>query len=207
MSDTETAEAEDRQLLWPRDGDRAFVEVHPLRGAWVAPATDERLYRMIKGFHESGDLLVAETELNLRRSMDLLYPIIFNYRQSLELRLKYLLMAYAPLASEEPDYRSHDLRKLWAKCKRVVACLDSSAQSSNQEAFDAVDALMAEYDAVDPGSDAFRFAHNTRGEAIKLNLSAIDLVNLRHVVAGIHNFLECADLHLHHGHGISRCCR
>jgi hypothetical protein len=133
------------------------------------------------------------------------YPIIFNYRQSLELRLKYLLMAYGPLTDEAPDYRSHDLEKLWAKCKRVIVTLDGAAQPSDKEAFEAVDKLIAEFDAVDPGSVTFRFAHDTKGKSIKLGISAIDLLNLRGVVAGLHNFLECVDLHLHHGRGVPHC--
>jgi hypothetical protein len=205
MSDTDTEQTEDLGLRWPKEDDLAFVEIHPLRGAWVATATDERLYRMIKGFHESGDLLVAETELKPRRALDLLYPVIFAYRQSLELRLKYLLMAYAPLADEEPDYRSHDLQKLWVKCKHVILHLEGTVQPSEKQTFEAVDTLVAQYAAIDPGSDAFRFAHDTRGQPIKLAISTIDLVNLRSVVAGIHNFLECVDLHLHHSRGVPRC--
>ena len=156
MSDVEVKRADDLGLRWPNGGDRAFVEVNPLRGAWAAKATDERLYRMIKGFHESGDLLVAETESNPRRALDLLYPIIFSYRQSLELRLKYLLMAYAPLVEEEPDYRTHDLPKLWVKCRRVILALRVAASASETEAFEAVDGLIGEFGAVDPGSDTFR---------------------------------------------------
>jgi hypothetical protein len=205
MTDIEAEEMDELEVRWPQANDKAFVEIHPLRGAWAATATNERLYRMIKGFHESGDLLVAETEQVSRKSIDLLYPIIFTYRQSLELRLKYLLMAYAPLVNETPIYRSHDLKKLWSKCKRVILALDDSAESSNKEAFDAVDKLIAEFDAVDSGSDTFRFAHDTKGQPIKLDISAIDLSNLRSVVAGLHNFLECVDLHLHHSRGIPHC--
>ena len=96
--------------------------------------------------------------------MDLLYPIIFNYRRSLELRLKYLLMAYAPLTHEAPDYRSHDLAKLWTKCKRVIVTLDGAAEPSDKEAFEAVDKLIAEFDAVDPGSDTFPISSRYKGE-------------------------------------------
>lgn len=160
---------------------------------------------MIKGFHETGDLLVAETELSPRRALDLIYPIIFAYRQSLELRLKYLLIVYAPLAGEEPEHRSHDLKKLWAKCKRVIVFLEGSSRPSDERVFEAVDGLIVEYDAIDPGSDTFRFAHNTKGHPIELAITTLDLVNLRSVVAGVHNFLECVDLHIHYGHGVPRC--
>lgn len=71
--------------------------------------------------------------------------------------------------------------------------------------FEAVDGLIVEYDAIDPGSDTFRFAHNTKGHPIELAITTLDLVNLRSVVAGVHNFLECVDLHIHYGHGVPRC--
>lgn len=205
MSEVGIEQAEDLELRWPNENDKVFVEVNPFQGAWAAKNTDERLYRMIKGFHESGDLLVAETELKPRRALDLLYPIIFSYRQSLELQLKYLLMAYAPLVSEEIDCRTHDLQKLWHKCRKVIQLLLPSVRPSETETFETVDALIAEYATIDPGSDAFRFAHDTKGQPVKLVISAIDLTNLRSVVAGLHNFLECVDLHLHDGNGIPRC--
>jgi hypothetical protein len=205
MSGTDAEQTEDLGLRWPQEDDKVFVEAHPLRGAWVSPATDERLYRMIKGFHESGNLLVAETEQNPRRALDLVYPVIFAYRQSLELRLKYLLMIYAAFADEEPEHRSHDIKKLWAKFRRVIVFLEGSARPSDKKVFEAVDRLIAEYYVIDPDSDAFRFAHDTKGRPINLAISTIDLVNLRSVVAGIHNFLECADLHLHYSHGVPRC--
>ena len=103
--------AGDFDLRWPNAYDRAFVEVHPFQGAWVSKGTDERLCRMIKGFHEAGDLVVEQSMAERHRGLNLLYPAIFNYRQSLELRLKYLLMAYGPLADEAPDFRSHKPRE------------------------------------------------------------------------------------------------
>ena len=205
MSNVDAEESDNLESSWPNTSDRAFIEAHPFRGAWTAKATDERLYRMIKGFHEAGDLLVAQSESEPRRALDLLYPSIFAYRQSLELRLKYLLMAYGPLAGEEPDFRNHGLQSLWSKCERVILFFDGHLLSANEDAFRAVRAQIEEFDTVDPGSDAFRFAHDTKGQPIKLPVSEIDLPHLRKVVANLHNFLECVDCQLHDGYGISRC--
>jgi hypothetical protein len=190
---------------WPRPTDRTFIEVQPFRGAWAAPRTDERLYRMIKGFHEAGDLLVTQSLAEPRRALDLLYPAIFAYRQSLELRLKYLLLAYGPLAGEKPDYRQHSLTRLWTKCRRIILFFEDKSNPPDRIACDAVERLISEFDDVDPGSDAFRFAHDTKGGPIELAVSEIDLSNLGRVVASIHNFLECVDYHLHYGYGVDRC--
>jgi hypothetical protein len=53
---------------------------------------------MIKGFREAGDLAAMEGAADPNRAQNLLCPVIFNYRQALELQLKYLLMAYGPLS-------------------------------------------------------------------------------------------------------------
>ena len=205
MKDFETPDLDDAALHWPRASDKTFVETAPFRGAWVASATDERLFRMIKGFHEAGDLLVFESNAEPHRALNLLFPLIFSYRQSLELRLKYLIMAYGPLANEAPDFRKHGLRELFAKCRRIISFFDTKLGDADREALDAVQARITEFDAIDPGSDAFRFAHDSKGQPIKPAASEIDLPNLKTVVSSIHNFLECVDLQFQHGYGITPC--
>lgn len=191
-------------LRWPNTSDRAFVETGPFRGAWAAKATDERLYRMIKGFREAGDMIVDQGIANHHRSLNLLYPAIFNYRQALELQLKYLLMAYGPLVNEAPDFKNHGLLKLWEKCRRIFFAIDTEANHS-EDAFRAVDAVIAEFDSIDPRSDVFRFAHDTKGQSIQIPVSEIDLPNLREVMAGLHNFLGCIDCHLRYTCGATPC--
>jgi hypothetical protein len=195
MSQTDTEETEASSLPWPSLSEKAFVEAHPFRGAWVANRADERLYRMIKGFREAGDLLVEEGVADPHRAQNLIYPIVFAYRQSLELRLKHLLVEFGPLAGEAPEFRTHDLKALWSKCTRVVAFFQSNLQSTDRDAFCAAETLIAEFDAIDPGSDAFRFAHDTKGRFVKLPLSAVDLAQLRKVIADLHEFLECVVCH------------
>src|SRR5258708_33396501 len=103
MSQADIEETEASSFPWPSVSDKAFVETLPFRGAWVANRADERLFRMIEGFREAGDLLVSESEGQPRRAQNLIYPVIFSYRQSLELRLKYLLVEFGPFAGERPD--------------------------------------------------------------------------------------------------------
>ena len=91
------------------------------------------------------------------------------------------------------------------KCRRVILFFENRSEPADKEAFQAVDALIAEFDAVDPGSDAFRFAHDTKGHLIRLAVSEIDLSNLREVVGSLHNFLECVDWHLRYSCDITPC--
>jgi hypothetical protein len=80
----------------------------------------------------------------------------------------------------------------------VVAFFENDLQPTDDEAFRAAEAVIAEFDIVDPGSDAFRFAHDTKGRSVKLALSTVDLANLRQVMANLHNFLECVACHFHY---------
>lgn len=198
MSQLDIEDLEASSFPWPSLSDKAFVETLPFRGAWVANRSDERLFRMIKGFHEAGDLLVSESEEEQRRAQNLIYPAVFSYHQSLELRLKCLLVEFGPFAGECPEFRTHDLKALWSKFKRVVAFFENDLRAKDEEAFNAAEALIAEFDSVDPGSDAFRFAHDTKGRSVKLPLTEVDLANLRQVMANLHNFLECVACHFHY---------
>jgi hypothetical protein len=98
---------------FPTGNDQLIVEAHPTRGGtYVAEHIGERLYRMINGFHEAGDLLVQQSDSESPMHSNLIYPAIFAYRQSLELHLKYFSMAYGRWAGEQPDFRTHDLSGL-----------------------------------------------------------------------------------------------
>lgn len=196
MSELEEKDADHFSSVWPHLGGRAFVDTAPYGGAWVANRADERLYRMIKGFHEAGDVLVAEGKAEPNRARNLIYPAIFAYRQSLELRLKYIISEFGRIVGEAPDFRTHDLSALWIKCKRIVASFQNGIQAHDEEAFRAADAQIAEFDAIDPGSDAFRFAHDTKGRPLKLALREVDLGNLQRAMESLHDFLECICYHL-----------
>jgi hypothetical protein len=129
----ELDESVERNSMWPSRYATPFVETNPFQGAWAAKRTNERLYRMIRGFREAGDLLAMEGAGDPNRAQNLLYPVIFNYRQALELQLKYLLMAYGPLVGEKPDFKTHRLNELWTKCKSVILQLrQTGAQRSGR---------------------------------------------------------------------------
>lgn len=205
MSSDDTGVMEDLESPWPTADERAFIEVHPLRGATVAEHSDERLHRMINGFCEAAHVLVEQSETEPHSRRNFIYPVVFLYRQSLELHLKYFLMAYGPLAGEVPNFCSHNLEDLWSSCKRLIAHFDSNPTPADKQTFQAVDDHIAEFDAIDPHSDALRFAHDTKGRPIRLPMATVDLPNLRKVVSRIHNFLECVDWQLRYGYQVTPC--
>jgi hypothetical protein len=154
------------------------------------------MYRVIKGFHEAGDLLISECKAEPQRAQNLIYPALFAYRQAVELRLKGILIEFGAICGEKPNFRTHDLVDLWARCRRVIGRFEGQLSVQDLETIGAAEAQIAEFDAVDPGSDAFRFVHDTQGKLIKLTLSEIDIDNLRKAMGSLLEFLECVPHHL-----------
>lgn len=175
---------------WPTAGDRAFVTAPPAYGAWLARDGKERRWHMIRGYHRAADLLVAEAEATAYLRPKLIYPIVFCYRHSLELALKQLLEDYGHHAGHTPEFRSHQLAAIWARCREVIEHFN---QGADPAPLDAIAKLIEEFADVDPGSFAFRYTSDTKGRLLDIRINWIDLSDLRAVVAGVHNFLECVD--------------
>jgi len=194
---TETKIDNDLEIAWPKTGDKLFEEVHTLRGATAAHDAEERQYRLNLGYQRGADLLVEHAEMRPHERADLLYPIVFCYRQALELRLKDLLITYGPDANETPDFKNHGLEDLWTKWKRVLTNLGYDPVLSEPDAR-VTETHIKEFAKVDPGSFNFRYAFKTDGNPIERTIGSIDLSRLRTIMAGILNYLECTDMELHH---------
>jgi hypothetical protein len=171
-------------------GDRVFVAAPWRYGAYPADDVRERLWRMIRGYREAADFLVEETEGEAYKRSNLIYPIIFAYRHSLELALKQLLEDHGRALGQPPEFRSHDISTIWPRCRSIIEHYNPGADPAPLEV---LASLVQEFSEVDPGSFAFRYASDRQGKRLDLKIGCIDLSELRAVMAGIHNFLECVD--------------
>lgn len=187
---------------WSIATDRLFKEVHLSYGAEISDWSEERLHRMIVGYREAADLLVAEGDTYSCVRDKFVYPIVFLYRHAIELHLKYVVMAYGAIAGVAPNFRSHGLTELWSAYMRVVDAIMTDLIVEDRRVFQEIGRLVAEFETVDPRSDALRFAHDTKGNLIKISVNGIDLANLRKVIAGIFDFLECVDWSFKNDYGV-----
>jgi len=181
------------ETRWPTPGDTAFLPAHALNGAWTAGDVKERLWRMIRGYRHAADLLVAAAEREPYVRPNLIYPIVFSYRHSLELALKQILEEHGPSAGKSPEFRTHELDKIWPRCREVIEHFNPGADPA---LLDVVAMLVGEFAQVDPGSFSFRYASDTKGNRLDLLVNSINLSEMRDVMAGVHNFLECVDLQI-----------
>src|ERR1700692_2298612 len=84
-----------REFRWPKRGDKAFsVSENWQQNARVVTGVHSRLVIMMTGYKAAADLLVEKSQRSGFDRDTLVYPIMFTYRQFIELELKYLIATY-----------------------------------------------------------------------------------------------------------------
>jgi hypothetical protein len=178
---------EERELPWPRAGDQVFISGDDWwMNACVNWGGGWTLYAI--GYRSAGDVLVERVEKDRGEADALVYPIVFCYRQYLELMLKDTLMEarrYYRIA--ETFDAKHSLVHHW----RPLRLLLEKRWSSDPDPLDAVEENLRQFDEVDGGSFAFRYSVTRQGEpSLPDEMQHINLRNLREVVQRIGTFLE-----------------
>jgi hypothetical protein len=128
---------------------------NPLRDVYVHNRGDG-WWLYADGYRLAADRLIADAEgLTLYQRNSVIYPILFLYRQHLELMLKYIILVGQRLRSETTQpLHHHRLRDLWGECKRVLRERSISVPS---EDLTRVEHTIDELTALDPSSDLFRY--------------------------------------------------
>ena len=183
---------DDLPEYWPKAGDRLFVQSCWAIDAEIATRRGERLYRMKKAFKTAADLLVSHTEPNAHERRNLVWPIVFCYRQYIELALKDMIADHGSKVVPEikPEWNSHGLHGLWKSYKTVIDSTLSEINANDLPEVVAVEACIEEFDRIDAGSYTFRYPTDTEGKQTEIPFSSIDLYHLRNVMEGIYVFLD-----------------
>lgn len=99
---------------WPKLGDRLFVQtIREFPN--IATHSGERIYRMKNAFKNAADVLVTYTEEITYERRNLVWPIVFCYRQYIELALKDVINEYGCRADPiiKPVWNKHSFKILW----------------------------------------------------------------------------------------------
>lgn len=180
---------------WPRSGDQLFVQASLGLDANLSTFRGERLYRMKKAFKTSADMLVSQSEENTHESSNLVWPIVFCYRQYIELSLKDMIDAHGSkvVPQIKPNWVSHALLPLWKSYKRLVEATLVETRVDDFPEITAVEACIQEFDRIDAGSYTFRYPTDTEGNQTNIPLRSIDLWHLRNVMEGIYLYLDATE--------------
>jgi hypothetical protein len=149
-------------LSWPQKGAKLFVDQGEYYDfshfGWGDVWYQYTGYMM--GYKEAADevLQQALTSNNIARLDTHIFPILFLYRQYIELELKWIILVYGEgdKASKGKLIKkmSHDLMELWNEAKRIIL---ENASSEEQEDIDTVQDYIEQFHKLDETSFSFRY--------------------------------------------------
>ncbi len=179
----------DREPPLSRKGEQLFIEGEDwYHNACLNYVSSDRQWDWYAdGYKLAGDLLVDHA-MQTRYDQDILvFPIVFNYRQYLELRLKELISASGRLLDRDHSIpNDHDLLKLWRQVRPNLEAVWPEGQQHHE----AVEEKMVEFCKFDAASFAFRYPVDTNGTPTLPDLRRVNLRQLREVMAGIATVLD-----------------
>jgi hypothetical protein len=188
----------DQPLPWPKDGDQLFVESFVSASEAALGAEGYRRHGLMAlGYKEAGDATV-ERALSPHAIKDaLVFPIVFLYRQYIELSLKQSIAAFGSDESAKQVWKTHNLIDLWNYYKEILVTFDIW---SHKEADRSVELCIQEFSNVDPKSDAFRYPFDTKGQPLALSIGRLDLRVLRDTIRSLDGYFSgcfsyLADIH------------
>ena len=170
-------------IPWPKPDDELFKtgqfenEGSPNLAAYVF---SKRMIPIADGYKDAGDALVKWLEDSDLRNDFLVYPIVFCYRQHVELQLKYIIQIINAINQNPEQYRrTHSLLELW---NTLRSQLGPEIVGDEQETFDVVGRHIKQFNEIDPESITFRYPAS-------IPFNQVDLGNLKSVMASVSKFL------------------
>lgn len=115
-----------------------------------------------RGYKNGADCLVERVLREPAERDVLVFPIIFLYRQYLELRMKDTIVYGSDLlGSSEPFPSGHRLDELWRRCRSI---LEAILPGQTKEELDRAGLYVLEFSEKDVTSQAFRYPTDRQGE-------------------------------------------
>lgn len=179
---------------WPQQGDKPFVVAEDqFENANIAGDGFTRFVLMMEGYKEAADLMIAASADDLPMRDVLVFPIIFNYRQFLELALKYQIATFGPAVGIEPVWNTHFLDRLW---EQFLEMLERYGTEDPDEADPVVGKIILEFAKIDPDSCSYRYPVDRRGDPISVAYSDLHLPTLADVMSAVAGYFSGCDGYL-----------
>ena len=158
--------------------------------------SDEGFHVKIRGYSEVIDYIFQNQNIS---NEDKLYPLIFMFRNTIELCLKRLFYSRVdngvPLKIFNSKRKSHLIKKdLWKNVKPVIVRYVTSS-SEDLKTIDIVEDLLEELSKLDKNGDNFRYPTSYSLE-YRFDNKKLDISNVYSYLKAIINFLDGCDLML-----------
>jgi hypothetical protein len=143
------------------------------------------------GYKNAADILVDYIKEKRRSQDTLVFPILFLYRQYLELFIKNLIQKGRHLQDIcEPTPQGHNIHDLWRTFEKIM---EGIAPGDSVEEIKQINRLISEFCAVDPKATAFRYPEDKKGNPSLPGMKHINIRNVNDVIEKISVILEGAD--------------
>lgn len=127
------------------------------------------------GYFEAAQRLIESLRENERRLDCLIYPVVFNFRHGVELSLKHLNHVLPRLWGEQtPTKWTHKLTDNWASVRSYLT-RDQPSFDPDGSLISFASNLVAEFAAIDPSGEVFRFPRAKSGAHFLLDYSIINV--------------------------------
>jgi hypothetical protein len=188
----------DVKMAWPQRGAKLFTSDGPPHDfsmiGWGDASHQYVIY--MNGYKTAADELIqhALASKNAGRLDTLIFPILFLYRQYIELELKWVFLVYSDAdRSVKKSVISdvgHNLIKLWQK---VRAILLEDATPKEQQDVNIVEDYIEQFHKLDESSFSFRYPITKNLDQILNDERRINLPNLRQRMDELYHFFNGAD--------------
>lgn len=133
------------EIPWPKTKDRLF-KGGGSGALWAHTLSNVRdIGLLAAGYKQSGDVLIEHLAKHGRND-GLVLPILFCYRQYLELRLKDIISKVHTFEETGDSFRrNHDISELWDIMKAKAL----SEASEEEESFEIVEGCLMEFHSLD----------------------------------------------------------
>lgn len=174
---------------YPNNTDQLFVdETNFTEGAWLKNSAS-KFFLYSEGYRMAAEKIFNDCISNPHFANKMVYPMIFNYRQFIELRLKELISMGYFFLGEHADFQDdHSLMRLWNTYRNEILI---KIEPIDPFLLNNVERIISQFNTEDPNSMFFRYpltkAPNRRNS---LNRESIDLRNFRNVIEKLNNFLD-----------------
>ena len=173
---------------FPTEQDRLFRDDLP---DWTSHAVLDwsrgKFSPYADGYRDGAKALIEQCVQDRGVNDILIYPIVFLYRQYIELRLKEIIVALRYCHGEPRTFTpTHKLDVLW---KEMKADYEISGESAVNEDFDNAGRLIDEFCQVDPFATGFRYPVDRDGNQ-SLTLTHINIRNFGEVMDRLGFFLD-----------------
>lgn len=152
--------------------------------------SDAGFYVKITGYTEAIDFIYQDESII---NEDKLYPLIFMFRNTIELYLKILFYSRVEKGVSQKVFRSkrksHRIKKdLWKNVKSMIANY-SGGSDEKLETLELIEKMLDEIDKLDKNGDIFRYPTSYSLE-YRFDNKILDLSNIYVYLKAIVNFLE-----------------